>query len=62
METFISEGEIIELLVDLVRIPSVNPPANTQECSELILHKFMNEKIDEGIFPSLDFILLRRLS
>jgi acetylornithine deacetylase/succinyl-diaminopimelate desuccinylase-like protein len=27
METFISEDEIIALLVDLVRIPSVNPPA-----------------------------------
>ena len=33
METFISEDEIIELLVDLVRIPSVNPPADTWECA-----------------------------
>lgn len=54
METFISEDEIIELLVDLVRVPSVNPPADTRECSELILRKFKDEKIDAQIIKGND--------
>jgi acetylornithine deacetylase/succinyl-diaminopimelate desuccinylase-like protein len=54
METFISEDEIIALLVDLVRIPSVNPPADTQECAELILRKFKDEKIDARIVKGND--------
>ena len=54
METFISEDEIIALLVDLVRIPSVNPPADTQECAELILRKLKDEKIDARIVKGND--------
>ena len=54
MDTFISEDEIIELLVDLVRVPSVNPPADTRECSELIQRKFKQEKIDAEIVQGND--------
>ncbi len=54
MDTFITEDETVELLIDLVRIPSVNPPADTQECAELILRKFKDEKIDAEIIKGND--------
>lgn len=42
------------MLVDLVRIPSVNPPADTRECSEFILRKFKDEKIEAEIIKGND--------
>jgi len=54
MDNFITEDEIVELLVNLVRIPSVNPPADTQECAEFILRKFKDENIDAEIIKGND--------
>ena len=48
---FIGEDEIIDLPVDLVRIPSINPPADTRECSEFILRKQLVSAIP--IFQSI---------
>jgi len=54
MDTFITEDESVELLADLVRIPSVNPPADTRRCAEFILHKFKDEQIDAELIKGND--------
>lgn len=54
MDTIITEDESVDLLVGLVRIPSVNPPADTRECAEFILHKFRDAKIEAELIRGND--------
>jgi len=42
MNQYISEDEIVALLQEIVRHPTVNPPADTTECAKLILER-LNE-------------------
>jgi succinyl-diaminopimelate desuccinylase len=49
MNTPIHKDEVIELMRELVRAPSPNPPGDTRECAEVILNKFKKERIDAEI-------------
>jgi succinyl-diaminopimelate desuccinylase len=49
MDKHIPQDEVIELTRELVRTPSVNPPADTRKCAEIILNKFEKEHIDAEI-------------
>jgi acetylornithine deacetylase/succinyl-diaminopimelate desuccinylase family protein len=44
-----NRDEIIELTRELVRIPTINPPADTRRCAETILKRFQKESIDVEI-------------
>jgi acetylornithine deacetylase/succinyl-diaminopimelate desuccinylase family protein len=44
-----TDEEIIHLTRELVRTPSVNPPADTRRCADLILNAFQKEQIESGI-------------
>ena len=49
MEKYIPQDEVIELTRELVRTPSVNPPADTRQCAEIILNRFKKEHMDAEI-------------
>jgi acetylornithine deacetylase/succinyl-diaminopimelate desuccinylase family protein len=49
MNPYIGEKEIVEFTRDLVRSPSVNPPANTSKCARIVLKKFRENGIDAEI-------------
>ncbi len=49
MNKHIGRDEIIEITRELVRIPSINPPADTRRCAEVILNRFLKEHIDAEI-------------
>jgi len=49
MNVHIDEREIVELTRELVRCPSINPPGNTTACAEIILNKFIENKISAEI-------------
>ncbi len=49
MEQYITQDEIVELTRDLVRTPSVNPPADTRKCAEIILNKLRKDHIEAEI-------------
>lgn len=36
MNNFITEGEIVNIMQELIRCPSVNPPAQTAECAQVV--------------------------
>ncbi len=36
MNNFITEGEIVSIMQELLRCPSVNPPAQTAECAQVV--------------------------
>ncbi len=46
MLKFVGEGEIIELLQEMVRAQSVNPPADTRACASVLLEMLQAEGID----------------
>ena len=49
MNQYLAQDEIVELTRDLIRVPSVNPPADTRRCAEIILNKFKKDHIDAEI-------------
>ncbi len=49
MNQYLTHDEIVELTRDLIRAPSVNPPADTRKCAEIILNKFKKDHIDAEI-------------
>lgn len=49
MNQYFAQDEIVDLTRDLVRTPSVNPPADTRRCAEIILNKFKKDHIDAEI-------------
>ncbi len=49
MNKHISRDEIIELTRELVRTPTINPPADTRRCAEVILSRFKKDHIDAEI-------------
>lgn len=49
MKKYVTDEEIIHLTRDLVRTPSVNPPADTRQCADLILNTFRREQIESEI-------------
>ncbi len=49
MNQYLAHDEIVELTRDLIRVPSVNPPADTRRCAEIILNKFKKDHIDAEI-------------
>ena len=42
-------GRLVRWLQELIRIPSINPPADTRRCAESILSRFQKEHIDAEI-------------
>ena len=49
MNEYITRDEIIEFTRELIRTPSVNPPADTRRCAEIILNRFRKDHIDSEI-------------
>jgi len=49
MKKYVTDEEIIHLTRELVRTPSVNPPADTRQCADLILNAFRREQIESEI-------------
>ena len=49
MKKYVTDEEIIHLTRELVRTPSVNPPADTRQCADLILNAFRREQIESDI-------------
>ncbi len=49
MKKYMTDEEIIHLTRELVRTPSVNPPADTRQCADLILNAFRREQIESEI-------------
>ena len=49
MDRYIDRQEIVELMQDLIRSPSANPPGDTSDCAKIILDKFKKENIDAEI-------------
>ena len=49
MNKHITREEIIELTRELVRTPTINPPADTRRCAETILGRFQKDHIDAEI-------------
>ncbi len=49
MNTPIHKDEVIELMRDLVRSPSTNPPGSTTECAKIMVNKFKEGSIDAEI-------------
>src|SRR5271157_2888026 len=49
MNEHITRDEIIEFTRELIRTPSINPPADTRRCAEIILNRFKKDHIDSEI-------------
>lgn len=49
MNSYISQEEVVEFTREIVRAPSINPPADTSECARIILEKFKENHIEAEI-------------
>ena len=49
MNRYISDSEIVALTQEIVRRPSVNPPADSTQCARFILDRFEENGIDAEI-------------
>jgi acetylornithine deacetylase/succinyl-diaminopimelate desuccinylase-like protein len=49
MDRYMDRQEIIELVQNLIRSPSANPPGDTGDCAKIIFDKFTKENIDAEI-------------
>ena len=50
MDNFITKDEIVSITQELIRSPSVNPPAETAECAQVVLNILKRNDITAEIF------------